>query len=159
MLPLLTRPEEVSARIGQPGEQIDRAVSLSSLSSLSGKRVVIVEDEGVTQMQLRRILKQVGATVVASATTGETGVEAVLRELPDLVLMDIRMPGAFDGLEAARRILSEYYVCLVMLTAFSDEHYRQKAAELNAAGYVIKPITSETLIPQLEAALRSFGQQ
>ena len=70
---------------------------------LAGKSVVVVEDEGITQMQLRRILRNAGLKVVGSATNGAEGVEVVLRERPDLVLMDIRMPGSFDGLEAARQ--------------------------------------------------------
>ncbi len=58
-------------------------------------------------MQMRRLLKRAGLTVDASAVNGEQGVEAVLRERPDLVLMDIRKPGRIDGLEAARRFLAE----------------------------------------------------
>lgn len=92
---------------------------------LQGKRVVIVEDEGITQMQLRSILKRAGLVVLASAVDGVEGVATTLRERPDLVLMDICMPGPFDGLEAARRILAEYHVCIVMLTAFSDAEYRK----------------------------------
>lgn len=133
-----------------PGEQ-----GLSSL--LAGKRVVIVEDEGITQMQLRRILRNAGLSVLASAGNGEEGVEVILRERPDLVLMDIRMPGPLDGLEAARRILAEYRVCLIILTAFSDAEYRKKVEELGPCGYVVKPVTRETLVPYLEAAFRKFG--
>jgi response regulator NasT len=123
---------------------------------LEGKRVVVVEDEGVTQMQLRRLLKHAGLNVVASAASGEEGVAAVLNARPDLVMMDICMPGAFDGLEAARRILAEYNVCIVMLTAFSEDEFRKRAAELNVCGYVLKPITTESLLPQIETALRNF---
>jgi two-component system, response regulator PdtaR len=130
----------------------------SAVPALAGMRVVIVEDEGITQMQLRRMLKLAGLDVVASATGAEQAVEIVLRERPDLVLMDIRMPGPYDGLEAARRILSEYSVCIVMLTAFSEDEYLEKARDLNVCGYVLKPVTSEILIPLLESALRSFGR-
>lgn len=126
-------------------------------SSLAGKRVVVVEDEGITQMLLRRILKAAGLTVVASAISGEQGVEFVLRERPDLVLMDIRMPGAFDGLEAARRILAEYSVCIIMLTAFSQDEYREKARTLDLCGYVLKPVTGEMLIPIIEAAFSDYS--
>ena len=127
-------------------------------SPIAGKRVVIVEDEGIIQMQLRRMLKTAGLTVLASATSGAEGVEVVLRERPDLVLMDISMPGSVDGLEAARRILSEYPVCIVMVTAFSDEEYRKQAEDIHASGYVVKPVVAESLIPQLEGALRKFHQ-
>ena len=119
---------------------------------------MIVEDEGITQMQLRRMLKAAGLMVLASALNGAEGVEVVLRERPDLVLMGINMPGSCDGLEAARRILLEYHVCIVMVTAFSDEEYRTRAEDLNAYGYVVKPVIAESLIPQLEEALRKFHQ-
>jgi len=102
-------------------------------------------------------LKNAGLKVVASAINGEQGVESVLRERPDLVLMDIRMPGSFDGLEAARRILAVYSVCIVMLTAFSDEEYQKQAEELKLCGYVLKPVTTESLIPKIEAAIRNFA--
>jgi two-component system, response regulator PdtaR len=154
MPPYLFSPDDASS-FALPPDPRSSSGNLSSL--LSGKRVVIVEDEGITQMQLRRILKNAGLTVLASAVNGEEGVTTVLRERPDLVLMDIKMPGSIDGLEAARQILAEYHVCIVMLTAFSDAEYRQRAQELKTCGYVVKPITTESLLPQLEAAYQNFG--
>ena len=76
---------------------------------------------------------------------------------PDVVLMDIHMP-VMDGLEATQRILAEYPVCIVMLTAFSDEVYRQRAEALGTCGYILKPITVETLMPELKAAYHKFHQ-
>ena len=73
--------------------------------SLSGKRAVIVEDEGITQLQLRKLLRSEGIQVVGAASDGQEGVELVLKERPDFVLMDIRMP-VMDGLEAMGRILA-----------------------------------------------------
>jgi CheY-like chemotaxis protein len=125
-------------------------------SLLSGKTAVIVEDEGITQMQLRRILSQSGVRVTASASTGAEGVAAVLRERPEFVLMDINMPGPFNGLEAARRILADYSVCIIMLTAYPD--YEQEAQELGACGYVLKPVTAYSLIPQIIAVLEKWEQ-
>jgi len=123
--------------------------------SLLGKCAVIVEDEGITQLQLRKLLRSEGIKVVGTASDGQEGVELVLKERPDFVLMDIRMP-VMDGLEATERILAEYRVCIVMLTAFSDEAYRQQATELGACAYVLKPVTVETLMPQLKAAYHKF---
>ncbi len=123
------------------------------LSALVGKRVVIVEDEGITLLQLRRTLTRAGLNVVATAGNGREGVEAVLRERPDLVLMDIKMP-LMDGIEAARRILESYPVCIIMLTAFSTVDFQQQAKEVGACGYILKPITSTILLPQMEAAYR-----
>ena len=122
---------------------------------LVGKRAVIVEDEGITQLQLRRILQREGLEVVGMASDGKEGVEMVLAERPDLVLMDIRMP-VMDGLEATERILAEYRVCIVMLIAFSDEEYRKRAEVLRTCGYVLKPITAESLRPHLSAAFETF---
>lgn len=127
----------------------------SQAPALMGKRAVVVEDEGITQLQLTRILRREGLDVVGTASNGKEGVKTVLAERPDLVLMDIRMP-VMDGLEATERILSEYRVCIVMLTAFSDEEYRKRAEELDTCGYVIKPVTAESLMPQLKAAFEKF---
>jgi two-component system, response regulator PdtaR len=123
--------------------------------SLRGKRAVIVEDEGITQLQLRKLLRSEGVSVVGAASDGQEGVALVLRERPDFVLMDIRMP-IMDGIEAAERILAEYRVCIVMLTAFSDEAYRQRAAGAGACAYIVKPVTVETLVPQLKAAYQKY---
>ncbi len=122
---------------------------------LAGKRAVIVEDEGITQLQLSRILRLEGLLVVGTATNGQEAIDVVLATRPDLVLMDIRMP-VMDGLEATERILAEYRVCIVMLTAFSDEEYRKRAEALETCGYVLKPVTAETLMPQLKAAFEKF---
>jgi two-component system, response regulator PdtaR len=126
--------------------------------SLAGKRVVICEDEGITQMQLKRILTQAGLVVVATAGDGQSGVDAVLRERPDLVLMDIKMP-VMDGLEAAEQILATYRVCIIMLTAYATEEYQQRATEIGSCGYVIKPITAQTLLPEMQQAYTRFSDE
>src|SRR5689334_9601672 len=87
---------KLSNQASQPREE--------SAFSLMGKRAVIVEDEGVTQLQLRRILRSEGMEVVGLAANGLEAIEVVLEKRPDVVLMDIRMP-IMDGLEAARIIL------------------------------------------------------
>jgi response regulator NasT len=116
---------------------------------------VIVEDEGITLLQLRRTLTRAGLKVVGTAGNGQEAVTVVLRELPDLVVMDIKMP-VMNGIDAARRILETYRVCIVMLTAFSTEDYQQQAQDAGTCGYILKPITSSTLVPQLEAAYQKF---
>ncbi len=124
------------------------------MGPLVGRRVVIVEDEGVTQMQLGRVLARFGMSVVGSAMNGPMGVEMVLRERPDIVLMDINMPGPFDGLEAARRISAKVPTCIVMLTAYRE--YEERARQAGAYGYVTKPILGESLLPQLSAAYTEY---
>lgn len=108
-------------------------------------------------MQLRRTLTQAGLKVLGVAGNGEAGVAAVLRERPDVVIMDIKMP-VMNGIEAARRIMESYNVCIVILTAFSTEEYQEQARKIGVCGYVFKPISADTLLPQLEAAYQKFVQ-
>ena len=124
---------------------------------LAGKRVVIVEDEGITQLQLKRLLALAGLLVVGLAADGAAGVETVLREKPDIVLMDVKMPGQYDGLEATRRILAEMSICVIMLTAF--EEYQEQASALGVCGYIVKPVDSASLIPRVVDAYARFLPQ
>lgn len=123
--------------------------------SLEGKGIVIVEDEGITQMQLQRIAGGAGLKVLGSAANGKSGVDVVLSKHPDIVLMDINMP-VMDGLEATKLILERLNTCVILLTAFSDNECRQRAKELKTGGYIVKPVTREVLIPQIEDAYRRF---
>ena len=132
--------------------------SIANPAILIDKRVVIVEDEGVTQMQLRRALGRAGLKVVGAAANGFDGVQMVLAERPDLVLMDIRMP-VMDGMEALKTIMAEFSVCIVMLTAFADEASRRDAREKGASGYVVKPVTGDMLVPQLASAYNDFQRR
>lgn len=122
---------------------------------LRGKHVVIVEDEGLTQLQLRKICLLAGMEVVGTAMDGAQGIQEVLQTRPDIVLMDIKMP-ILDGLKAAARILEEFSVCVVMLTAYDMEDYKAEAEELGTCGYIFKPVNATLLIPQLEAAYSQF---
>ena len=135
-----------------PGE---RSPIVGEVPDLAGKRVVIVEDEGLTLLQLRRVLVGAGMTIVGTAINGAEGIEVVLRERPDLVMMDVRMP-VLDGIQAAQKILDVYEVCIVMVTAFSDESYRRESDKIGACGYVIKPISGDTLLPELQALMAQF---
>src|SRR5205814_2075132 len=115
-------------------------------SPLHGRRVLICEDEGVVQMQIGRALSQAGMEVIGGAVDGKQGVEMALAHRPDLVLMDLNMP-VIDGMEAARRIISAYHPCLVVLTAFGDGDLRKRAREVGACAYIVKPVNAESLLP------------
>ncbi len=118
------------------------------------RRVLVVEDEGITQMQLRKILKRVGFAQVGAALNGEEGVDIALRERPEVILMDINMPGPYNGLEASRRILATYSACIVILTAYAD--HMEEAREIGTCGYIVKPLDEQSLLPQLRDALQKF---
>ena len=123
---------------------------LPIFSPLAGKRIVTVEDESITQLQLRKVLTRAGLIVVGQAMNGRDGVDLVLREKPDIVTMDITMP-VMDGLEATRRIMEQNSTCVVIVTAYTNDEYRQKAEEVGASGYVVKPIAASSLLPALES--------
>jgi CheY-like chemotaxis protein len=136
----------------------DRDVPDARASTLAGKRVLICEDEGISQMQLRRALLRAGMVVTGTAPNGQVAVALALQDRPDLILMDIRMP-VMDGIEASKRIMGEFKTCIVMLTAFSDEEYEQKAREAGARGYIVKPVTGESLVPQLEKVWEDYRNE
>ena len=108
-----------------------------------------VEDESITQLQLRKVLTRAGLIVVGQAMNGKDGVELILREKPDLVTMDITMP-IMDGLEATRQIMEQDNTCVVIVSAYTNDEYRQKAVAVGASGYVVKPIVASSLLPALE---------
>ena len=133
-------------------------VPSGTASPLWNKSVLVAEDEGLMQMHLRRLLVQKGAAMALAARSGPESVEIFLEMRPDLVLMDVDMPGEYDGLEAARRILEAQPACIVMLSGFSDEAHQERACQIGVYAYLVKPITLETIVPALEAALQEFEQ-
>lgn len=120
-------------------------------------RVVIAEDEAIIRMDLREILQEHGCTVAAEARSGAEALDAVRRERPDCVFMDIQMNGR-DGLDAARAICDEGLAAVVMLTAFSQESFVKEAVEAGVMAYVTKPFSEADIMPALHVACSRFGQ-
>lgn len=116
---------------------------------LSGKRIVIVEEDTLLQVQFRRNLVTAGLRVVGQATTGEEGLVMILDEKPDLVLLDIALPG-MDGLEVARRVLPELASVVIVMTAYDVRKYGEQPFDAGACGVISKPISSDLLIAELE---------
>ncbi len=114
-------------------------------------RVVVADDQALVRTGFRMILTADGIDVVAEATTGTEAIDAVRRTRPDVVLMDIRMPG-LDGLEATRRILASEGdgPRVLMLTTFDLDQYVYAALSAGASGFLLKDVTPE----QLTAAVR-----
>ena len=112
---------------------------------LTGKRVVICEDEGLILMQLRGLLLQERAQVVGEAASADKAVEVTLRERPDVVLMDLSLNDS-DGLDAAERILAEVPTRVVVLTGSADQQTRERAKRIGVAGWLEKPLASTDLV-------------
>ncbi len=121
------------------------------------QRALICEDEGVTVMQIRKALVRAGYDVVGEAVEGRKAIEMAHELKPDLILMDINMPGPIDGIAATREILKHQPVPIIMLTAYSDDTYVDNALDAGACAYLVKPITSEQLLPAIRLAMSRFS--
>jgi response regulator NasT len=120
-------------------------------------RVVIADDEAVIRMGLRTMLEDRGHRVVAAATDGASALQLTRAEKPDVVLLDIKMPG-MDGLEAARKIMQEQPTPIVMLTAFSQRELVSEAREASVFGYLVKPVKEDLLDATLDLAVTRFKE-
>ncbi|MGW5633770.1 response regulator [Streptomyces sp. NPDC003832] len=123
---------------------------------MSAPRVVIADDQALVRTGFSMILAADGIDVVAEAADGEQAVEAVRRTRPDLVLMDVRMPG-LDGLEATRRILSGTVVPdppprVLILTTYDLDRYVYAALTAGASGFLLKDVTPEHLVAAVRLA-------
>ncbi|MGH8543414.1 MAG: two-component system response regulator [Gammaproteobacteria bacterium] len=115
--------------------------------------IVIVEDERVIAFHLKHQLEGLGYRVAAVSPSGEQAVEKVGRLRPDLVLMDIHLEGALDGIEAAGQIHSNYRIPVVFLTAHAEDETLQRARASLPFGYLVKPVEARELHATLQMAL------
>ncbi len=115
-------------------------------------RVLVVEDETLIRLDIVETLQDAGYTVVAEGSTGDEAIALAEEHEPDLIVMDVKMPG-MDGISAAERILADHQIAIVMLTAFSQKELVERARDAGAMAYVVKPFTPEHLIPAVEIAL------
>src|SRR5918995_3317083 len=120
-------------------------------------RVVIAEDEAIIRMDLRETLEEEGYEVVGETGRGDTAVELVRDLLPDLAILDIKMPG-MDGLEAARIINQEKLCGVLVLTAFSQREVVEDARDAGALAYLVKPFQKSDLVPAIEVAIGRFRE-
>ena len=114
-------------------------------------RVLIAEDESIIRLDLRGLLERAGFDVCAEARDGEEAVALARSEEPDLVILDVKMP-RLDGIEAARRILDERPIPIVMLTAYGQQELVARAAEAGVFGYLVKPFREQDLLPAIHTA-------
>jgi len=126
-------------------------------SRLSNARVVIAEDEAIIRLDLKEILEEEGYVVVGDTGRGDTAIELVRDQKPDLVILDIKMPG-MDGLEAAKTIAEERLAAVLILTAFSQHDLVEQARDAGALAYLVKPFQKSDLIPAIEMALARHEQ-
>src|SRR3989441_11526007 len=114
-------------------------------------RVLVAEDETIIRLDLRELLERSGFEVCAEARDGEEAVALARSEQPDVAIMDVKMP-KLDGIEAARRILDERPIPIVMLTAYGQDELVSRAVEAGVFGYLVKPFREQDLLPAIRAA-------
>lgn len=120
-------------------------------------RVVIAEDEAIIRMDLRETLEEEGYEVVGETGNGDEAIELVRDLVPDLAILDVKMPGK-DGLEVARIINDEKICGVLILTAFSQREVVEDARDAGALAYLVKPFQKSDLVPAIEVAIGRFRE-
>lgn len=117
----------------------------------SAVRILIAEDETIIRLDLRALLERAGFEICAEAKDGEEAVALARSERPDLALLDVKMP-RLDGIEAARRMLEERPLPIVMVTAYGEQELVARAVEAGVFGYLVKPFRETDLLPAIATA-------
>jgi two-component system, response regulator PdtaR len=127
------------------------------VTDTAARRVVIAEDEALIRMDLAEMLSGEGYDVVGQAADGAEAVRLAEELDPDLVVLDVKMP-ILDGISAAERIAEQRIAPVVILTAFSQRDLVERARDAGAMAYVVKPFSSQDLVPAIEMAMSRFGE-
>jgi response regulator NasT len=121
------------------------------------RRILIVEDDTLVGLGLRAQLEKLRHEVVGEASTAGEAQALYLAQKPDVVLMDIRLDG-IDGIELAAQLLKLRRCPMVVLSAFSDQELINRASTAGVFGYLIKPVSAESLAAQIEVSIRRFEE-
>jgi response regulator NasT len=120
-------------------------------------RIVIADDESLHLMSLREHLEQLGHRVVGEAGDGQLAVQLARDLHPDLAILDIKMP-ELDGIDAARLLMREMPLPIILLSAYSEGSLAERAADAHVASYLMKPVSADDLRPALALAISRFEE-
>lgn len=141
------------ARQGGGGGRVPVEASSTGLNAgAEHRKILIVEDEALTALDIASELEDRGYHVVGAAATSAAAIELARRTMPDLVLLDITLKGAVDGIETAR-LLQELGIPFIYVTAHADAPTARRAQAFNPRGYLLKPFTPKQLTTAVDAAL------
>ena len=116
-------------------------------------KILVVEDQNIVALNIKNKLKNLGYTLLDTAATGEEAIRKAESMNADIVLMDIKLKGDMDGIEAAREIKNRLGIPVLYLTAFTDDETFNRAKITEPAGYISKPFREEDLHSNIEMAL------
>ena len=120
-------------------------------------RILVAEDETIIRLDLKETLERGGFEVCGEARDGEEAVELAREQKPDLAVLDVKMP-RLDGIEAARRILAERPIPIVMLTAYGHDELVARAVEAGVFAYLVKPFRESDLLPAIQTAKARYAE-
>ncbi len=118
------------------------------------RQILIVEDEVMIAMCLEMELKRVGYDVCQRVATGEEAVVVAEQASPDVILMDIRLAGEIDGIEAAQQIQACSSIPIIFMTGYPDKAVEERAKQLNPLGYFVKPLRLQRIQPLIDSVER-----
>jgi DNA-binding NarL/FixJ family response regulator len=119
-------------------------------------RILVVEDDFLIAMQTEAALNDAGFEVVGTARTAEEAVMLAREKRPSLAVMDIRLAGERDGIDAARQLLSEFDIRCIFATAHDDAKTRERAKPFAPLGWLPKPYTASSLVALVAEAVSSL---
>lgn len=119
----------------------------------AGKRVMVVDDEAVIVQQLEDVLQDMGYEVAGAASSGKEALRKAGDLKPDLVLMDVVMPGKMDGIEACDLIQKNFDIPVLLLTAHGEDGVLERVEKVHPYGYIIKPFQEQQLKAAIQLAL------
>ncbi len=122
-------------------------------------RILVVEDEGVVAKDLQSRLRKLGYDVPKTVQTGEEAVEATRELRPELILMDVRLKGNMDGVEASAKIMELYRTPVIFLTAYADDGTLGRAKQTEPYGFILKPFNERELHTAIQVALHKLTQR
>lgn len=122
------------------------------------KRVLIVEDDTLVGMGIKAHLERLGHVVVGQAGTTDEAVAQFQANKPDLCLVDIRLDAGGDGIELAARLMKDRRCPMVIISAYSDMELIRRATDAGVFGYLVKPVSGESLAAQIEVSVRRFDE-
>src|SRR5262249_32072333 len=140
--------------MAQPSRSVFRNRSIRKRRSTMGSaRIMVVEDEGITAKDIEARLTRLGYEVTAVAHSAPDAIAKAAKKRPDLVLMDIRLKGPIDGVEAAKQLRSRFDIPVTYLTAYADDHTPARAHLTAPYGYLVKPFDERELHATIQMAL------